>query len=595
LYFTDSNDSSIIKQYNLLDNTIVSLWIWWWSWFDISPDWNKIIFTQCPWEWNKAFIKNIFESWCWVQLTNNTSYSPRFIDDNNFIYSNWWNNYHIYKKNIFDTWDWIEIVNARSLYSDVYNNILLYSNDDDNDTLYKTDINWWIWIKISNTEVYDLKISPDWNFVFYSNRTDWQYLYKKNINDFLIWEKINQHTTKSISILNDWTTLFYVNGSDNYYLYSINWDFGGIPQWPSPFSLTNSWSILMNDWWVWILWTETEWEYTVDFRLWSHDHNNPPIIALEWSFWSFSWWLHSYDVVYDFESLKSYSLDLIFKDLNDPENIVVSSYDFIYSFNGWFVDPSTLDYSFFHGGYTFWANWFTFNSFVPDPYWWDLFFEIIAPDWNSWTWIIYTHKIWWEHYWFDYSLKFTTPYHEVAWVYQVRAIYNYNWEQVFVDSSWNYQSYNISVPEVVDYSPWAEYNEVTSSDRCDADSDDTWIIPWLSQFFWCSVSVMVTWLDNINTAYQWLRELIYSIWNFWNIETTKNIYEAFINFDFFPTAYATETYVYNESQDPLKIISNWSFEDIPLLNNIYNLLKYTIILVIFLIGWSLIFKSRENG
>ena len=132
---------------------------------------------------------------------------------------------------------------------------------------------------------------------------------------------------------------------------------------------------------------------------------------------------------------------------------------------------------------------------------------------------------------------------------------------------------------------------------CENGSADTGFLPWLSNFFYCSIDLLLVWVRNIDTAYSGLREFFNALGNIWNVTEKKELFETFnFNFQLIPSVNATETYEYSVENDPLAIISQWTFENIPLLNNIYNLVKYTILFWVFAMLMIYFFKpENKNG
>ena len=341
-------------------------------------------------------------------------------------------------------------------------------------------------------------------------------------------------------------------------------------------------------------------DYNVYFNLdgaWSSQDDANWTFVSQWP-WTFTWHILN-DSFYglEFTNYADYLLDFTIKDVNFPLDVnfffQYSVIDYLYNIIPQVFTEDDFIYS------SNWLRefpwWFALYNFDVWPTWWTLWFNIIWPN-QAWTWTInisawpYFDESYWaiNQYWTNVITYVNYPYHEFEWYYQVNMEYLFQWNTYYPYWTW-YVDYYVWEPEL-SYTPidiWLKCNSWTNT--------ETWIIPWLSQFFYCTVEIVSTWIWNIDRAYEKIKEFFTALWNIWNTTESKQLFEAFnFDFEFIPSANA-ETYVYTWSQDPLKIISWWSFENIPLLNNIYNLVKYFILFGIFVYLMFLIFKPKNTN
>lgn len=211
------------------------------------------------------------------------------------------------------------------------------------------------------------------------------------------------------------------------------------------------WTITNLENWVEITWLETNKDFFAEYEItkwdWTANYYQD-----SWVLWSFSWWINNISIFYDFLTLWEYNIILTITDLEDSLIEYNLNYAFTYSFDWAIIDPEANDFSFFVSWYTFFENWFSLNNFVPDPYWWELYFELIWPA-ETWSWRInITTETFWPKeqdgsgYWYDTSVIVTLPYHQYAWTYEVRTVYKYL--DLIIYPFWEtYNTYNITLPE----------------------------------------------------------------------------------------------------------------------------------------------------
>lgn len=243
--------------------------------------------------------------------------------------------------------------------------------------------------------------------------------------------------------------------------------------------------------------------------------------------------------------------------INDWEELVINNYywdSFIY--HTWHTNsggntveqPTEEEFFFYIWGYTFFENWFSFNSFIPDPYGWLLTFDIIAPNPTGlWTINITTDPVgsyettanW---YWFWGDVIMTIPYHTVAGTYEVRPVYTYQW--IVLYPLWeDYDNYPITLPE-----------------------EPAIIIPYslydLENWFF-------NWITDMLTAVKRFFTILMKIWD---VEPKE------WGFMFIPTTHAFDGLVSDY------VVFNLDTEADHLLADTYNFLKWFIIFA-FLILW----------
>lgn len=255
-------------------------------------------------------------------------------------------------------------------------------------------------------------------------------------------------------------------------------------------------------------------------------------------------------------------------------------------FNVWWafsvVPPIGPVFNFTTSWYSFFENWFALNNFVPDPYGWLLQFEVIAPSWSGSVTLLsdtfWPYETDWNWYWFDSIVTVTTFLHEEAWVYQVRPTYSYWWITVFPFGE-DYNEYTITLPETtVDF----DLEEYLDTQTCWWDSADSGFLPWVSTFFSCATELVSSFFGTIWDFISWITDFFSALSQFWNTNEFKNLHEAF---NIFSIPWANAATLPWWQEDVMAIVSQWSFENIPLLNNLYNLVR-TVIVLIFII-WAL--------
>ena len=460
------------------------------------------------------------------------------------------------------------------------------------------------WITQLNT--WDIKVVWVW---------DWQIVTTDTITDDIIrydlsvWVWIsnpfnlrtNETNPTHWCISNNWTDIYYVENANSVQYWDVTGLLDPIVFWPP----------VLDTVWVWSQTDTVDWvsfnfecnaDCVIDYEIkYEFDENLDPTKFYIWSLWSFSWsvdlftWsiLHWSDF---FKVYHDYIIDFTFTDINDNQVTFELSQNVYYDYE-WIevvIDENSFDVTF--DDWYFYPNGFWLNNLDSTPKGWQIWFHITWPN-ESWTGTVdllawpYFHKSYSPNYWYwqDTVLDVTRWYHEYAWNYNVYMEYKYLDFTIYPFGT-GWLNYFISEPELF-------YEPISLHDKCNNPETDTGVIPGVSNFFWCSVSLVAKWVENIDEAYDSIKTLFQTIWNIWNTQQTKQLFEAF-NFDWelIPSANAsTWTYVYNVEQDPLAIIWQWSFEDIPLLNNVYNLIKYVILSIV--VFWLLVyfFKPREDG
>lgn len=367
---------------------------------------------------------------------------------------------------------------------------------------------------------------------------------------------------------------------------------------------------ISNPLWITYINIESDNTFIWDIKLFDSSWNEYDEIL--WSSLLFNSWLFldskAYSVIISFEKslftrsinsidfwvelITSVSSELCYNSDDDEYELDWDIYsgpiDWLDSSTGSVVPVSEWSYT--TSWYSFFENWFILHNFLPNPYGWELSFDIISP-WSDIP--VRTEKFWsyevdWLWYWFDSWVKITYPYHEIAWDYKVRVVYEY-WGQVVFPFWDSYNNYNISLPEV----RWADPDDILPWDyqSCNDWNQDDWFLPWVSNFFLCASESVGWFFSSMRSFVGDVTWLFRAIWNLWNTDERKTLDQAF-NW-LIPSANA-QTYVYNENQDVLKIVWSWTFEDMPILNNIYNLIKFAIMGYILFWIFVFLFPNKNN-
>lgn len=194
--------------------------------------------------------------------------------------------------------------------------------------------------------------------------------------------------------------------------------------------------------------------------------------------------------------------------------------------------PPPEDWTFSTSGYSFFENWFALHNFIPDPYGGQISFDIISP-WETQperTESFWSYETDGNGYWFDSTVKITFPYHDKAWDYQVRVVYEYNGISVF--PFWEtYDNYTISLPEVA----WANPDDLAEWEysSCNSWSESSWFLPWVSNFFTCLWESIGNMFNSIKNFFWRIRDFFNSFW--WIVTDEVN------TFSLIPWVYASQT------------------------------------------------------
>lgn len=357
----------------------------------------------------------------------------------------------------------------------------------------------------------------------------------------------------------DWTTIYYVYWEWSYTWATYNnWNFWlstvVTPPWTSTDSsvtnyiyidsalytisplnynidIVSTWSITMLSNWVELTWVDINKDFNINYTITKYDENNIWVDVDSWSMWPFNAWVNNLQFLnnanFEFQSLWLYDLDITFIDVNDSTDTIRKIYNADYTYNEWYIDPNNINFTFFVNWYTFFENGFSLDNFIPDPSWWKLYFDIIAPDPNgTWTIDLQTnyflpYEIDWNWYGIDSSVKITYPYHQIAWIYQVRTVYEYDWLVVY--PFWtDYNSYEITVAELpANYVPDDIY-------ICDKNWD------WINDIWEsiaCPITILKYYTEKITDNVDRLKLFFRSIMNIWTneIKTFSFIWTANAN------------------------------------------------------------------
>lgn len=364
--------------------------------------------------------------------------------DGNYVVLSWTNTFQYY-----DSWDnLLYTVNTTYPFSDM--NAMTFqwgfsTTLDDFGPCYSVISQWWQVYCWDTTYAFSTAYVPE--RLCKNNNTSYSL-------SFQFWDdtftRLLAHQIWSWKLANTW---LWASACDSY----SNFDWQVIvnssvwSSWPQSLEVVDSWTITNLSNGFQFTWLETNADFSVDYTLYEFDW---PIkfFYSTGSLWSFTGGLNNIDVIEPLTKLQLYEVELILTDVADPQNTIELLYWFQYNYNEGYMEPLPENFSYFVTWYTFFENWFSLNNFVPNPYWWALTFDIIAPS-VTWTWTVnittdefYWKETDWKWYWVDTWVVVTYPYHEVAWTYQVRVVYTY--DNVTDYPFWtDYNSYEITVPE----------------------------------------------------------------------------------------------------------------------------------------------------
>lgn len=487
--------------------------------------------------------------------TNNTSYT--------------WSSTYTF----VNTWDWNILVWVTNKYSNSW--------VDSYGWLFLFFYNGSTWSEKSYKNPYSAMPNNWSNYLTY----DWTYGYYFRTRFYISWDTIlfnywNQNSAsfnKTTTVLTD-TSYTYTPSLNQYPTWiqfmEQNYLYGSFA--PDPLEITGTWAIEYLSNGVEITWFSANVDLEVDYVLTKY---NPVPLAnnvYTWSLWSFSWGTLTLNITntgsLEFVNLWDYILTLNFNDINYPPDKITEYLAFDYQYNGGYVDPNTLEYSFSTSWYAFNDRGFWLWNFIPEPYGGDLQFKIIQPNGTGTT-EVFTQLYWPVEtdglgYGFSTAVKVEYPYHPVSWVYQVTPIYIYNGVTVY--PFWeDGNSYTITAPEI-------PYEPVPLENSCDYDSSGAVSYDEIISCVWKSIWNFTTSTGNFFKNIKWFFETLAEIWN-----TTEE--KEFWLLEFFipsANAYASDMF----DQGP---------EDMGFLGKVYNYFKYFLILILIIGIISLFIKKKQ--
>lgn len=472
---------------------------------DIWTEWFPAVFNNDY--YNKSFISNIYQN---NYYSSNSLYSD--INGESWIYRTTYNsNTFLQDTSLFINYIWgvNSVSNLKFLWTD------------------------WLFIAIDN-KLYDFSVGIDFvnmpigaNYDLLTNSSlildNWSYLYTDNGINYMIPDSItdiviNWRTLVGTSYVSLWIeNIQYLRLSDLNIINDNNYiDSVIFTNWPTILELTASWTIIATENGVQIQNLETNTDFDLTYYV---DNITDWIDVVDiWNLWTLTGWLQNIDITYNFTSLVDYRVTFILTDPNDEFNVIFQEYYITYSYNSWYIEPVIEDFSFFSSGFSFLENWFILHNFIPDPYWWELYFEIIAPA-LVWTWTIdlvtekfLPYTIDWNWYWFDSAVKITYPYHQVWWTYQVRTLYDF--QDLTIYPFWtDYNSYLITVAEI----PNSVYEELNPEMVIGCDTDGDWFITTTEQVS-CAWNITKSFWEVIWDALMNIKKLFQQLMSIWTDE-----------------------------------------------------------------------------
>lgn len=205
---------------------------------------------------------------------------------------------------------------------------------------------------------YDLQYSYSNNDFYLINRS-WYLLdlYNINNNDFCIDEdnwSSSLFTFTTFNLSNAWTC------QDNWYsIISPIWFFATSDEnnWITDININSTWSITMLSNWVELTWVDINKDFYINYVITKYDENNIWVDVDSWTKGPFTSWINNIQFLnhddFAFQSLGLYDLDITFINVNDETDTTRKIYNADYIYNEWYVDPWTINFSFF-------VSWFTF-------------------------------------------------------------------------------------------------------------------------------------------------------------------------------------------------------------------------------------------
>lgn len=215
LYYV--NTSTIYRANSDWSNPI-SLWVQSLN-FAVSPDWLKIAYVKTS--DNKIYIKNSYDNLDWVQVTDThtTSNPICFSPDWLYIVYTSTSNYLYKVSSSATSTNWTAIT-SQTWYSPIYSPDWLwiyYANwwdlkiykKDATDSSNGTAITDWLWT--FTTWTYWMTVSPDWQYLVYTDDLLSQYLYKIDLEWTLPsdWIAITSQSSTYPNYSKDWLYIYY--------------------------------------------------------------------------------------------------------------------------------------------------------------------------------------------------------------------------------------------------------------------------------------------------------------------------------------------------------------------------------------------------
>lgn len=604
----------------------VSYWVWFYVNDDLhfNSDWTKMYLHN----WSNDRIDEYVLSTAWLvssaSYNQSKSYSAQTWSAYNVTFSKDW--YHFY---VQDVWTYIIYQYNMSTAWDIstasyYNSktlVLWYRSFDWAD-------DWWKFYIVSNNDnVYQYSASTPYNIttITSDSKSIWVVnsyeFWLKFINDwteFFVVSKAN-HSTYSyilstpfdvstasfndsyssvsqtadpywLAFNNDYSKMYLADwgATSTIYQYSTN-DLLG----PPDLAFTSTWEIIPIQDWFTLSWTIINIDYEIiDLEIYKYEawtpyllDNDIRVISQTWS-----WWVEvSLDILSDwdfsFSTFQDYEIYLEFKDLSWTWTISnwFTYWDYVY--NSWYDEPVEEDFSFTTSWFDFFENWFALLNFIPDPIWWDLYFDIIAPN-PEWTGTIdletesFNHySVDWDWYGFDSTVMVTYPYHVIGGIYQVRAVYDYDNLVIYPFWTW-YLSYVITLPESSYDLDLAEMDCDTDLNWYISDSEEAQCLE--DTWFWLNVKKFFVSIPNIftktKTLFNEVQKMSTPVWS-----------KDLLNF-IIPWVYASndvvDSWIYDNFDDD-------SLESYPLFKNLRLLWKSLLLFMMFLVlfGWIYLVRS----
>lgn len=124
--------------------------------------------------------------------------------------------------------------------------------------IMKSTFTWWladVWTAINSVNSQFPAISKDWTKIVYTNKSDWEKLYIKNVNDTWNWTQLTSVPWYFPCFSNDWKKVAFQNPS-TWFLYSVDVNTLAVWQYTTTYSTNPIYSL--DDLELFYIWTDSK-------------------------------------------------------------------------------------------------------------------------------------------------------------------------------------------------------------------------------------------------------------------------------------------------------------------------------------------------